>query len=117
MGLLFKSLKGILKVFFEWFLRCWEIKSFQETIFYTVCVHQTLAIYEKGQVEVRRQRSSNDVHIEGSEEIRSDLSPHTQTERPTGLSSELRVGKVPPDTVLFKLAATRLQCAGSSISS
>ncbi|KAJ8941340.1 hypothetical protein NQ318_004784, partial [Aromia moschata] len=29
----------------------------------------------------------------------------SQTERPTGLSSELRVGKVSPDTVLFKLVA------------
>ncbi|KAJ8963132.1 hypothetical protein NQ318_018597 [Aromia moschata] len=40
-----------------------------------------------------------------------------QNERPTGLSSELMVGKVSPDTVLSKLVATRSQRAGSSISS
>ncbi|KAJ8955990.1 hypothetical protein NQ318_006261 [Aromia moschata] len=41
----------------------------------------------------------------------------TQTERPTSWSSELRVRKVSPDTVLFRLVATRSQCSGSSISS
>ncbi|KAJ8956490.1 hypothetical protein NQ318_019208 [Aromia moschata] len=41
----------------------------------------------------------------------------SQTEQSTGLSSELRMGKVSPDRVMFKLVTTRSQRSGSSISS